>query len=71
MNRFPLKHLINPLSMHARTKLNGFSNDNLGLTRVTTAHSWCGGHSIRINACGVWKGKDRDSSFQKGVSCDM
>lgn len=34
MNQFPLKHFINPLSMHARTKPNGFSNDNPGLTRV-------------------------------------
>ena len=22
---------------------------------ITTAHPWCGGHSISINVCGVWE----------------
>ena len=22
---------------------------------IITAHSWCGGHSISINTCGVWE----------------
>ena len=38
--------------------------------RLTTAHPWCGGHSIRISACGLWGvgGKGRSSSLQERVS---
>ena len=34
----------------------------------TTAHFWCGGHSISISACESVGGKDRDSSLHEGVS---
>ena len=36
----------------------------------TTAHFWCGGHSISISACGGVGvgGKDRDSSLHERVS---
>ena len=34
----------------------------------TTAHPWCDGHFTSINACGVWGGKGRGSSLQKGDS---
>ena len=36
---------------------------------ITTAHLWCGSHSISISACGVWGGggKDRGSSLQEEI----
>ena len=34
---------------------------------ATTAHPWCDGHSISINACRVW-GARPSSSLQEEVS---